>query len=105
MSLHHFGYLRLIVCETGPLCLTRGGGSIAQDAGDAIAVLMPRGGTVRLVRDGRGALVESGQLALIDLRRAFSVEQRERTRLLFFRLHRQGNRGGSVHWRYRTCAP
>ncbi|WP_159007093.1 helix-turn-helix domain-containing protein [Streptomyces sp. NRRL S-813] len=86
VSLHHFGYLRLIVCETGPLCLTRDTGSIAQDSGDAIAVLIPRHGTVRLVQDGRGSLVESGQPALIDLRRAFSVEQRERTRLLFFRL-------------------
>ncbi|MFD5326455.1 helix-turn-helix domain-containing protein [Streptomyces sp. NPDC127092] len=86
VALRHFGYLRLIICESGPLHLTRGEESVANDAGDAIAVLIPRSGSVRLVQDGRGTRVESGQLALVDLRRAFSVEQRERARILFFRL-------------------
>jgi AraC-like DNA-binding protein len=86
MSLHHFGYLRLIICETGPLRLTRGEGSIPEDAEEAIAVLIPRHGSVRLVQDGRGTRLESGHLAVIDLRRTFSVEQQDRVRMLFFRI-------------------
>ncbi|MFH8753713.1 helix-turn-helix domain-containing protein [Streptomyces rimosus] len=87
VMLHHFGYVRLVACEIGvPLCLTRDRRSLARDAGDAVAVLVPLDGTVRLAQDGRGACVESGQLALVDLRRAFSVEQPGRSRVLFFRL-------------------
>ncbi|MGW1259637.1 helix-turn-helix domain-containing protein [Streptomyces sp. NPDC002513] len=86
MTLHHFGYVRLIACEAEPLRLTHGPRAAAEHDGDAIALLVPRNGTVRLVQDGRGAHVESGQLALIDLRRPFSVEQRDTVRIMFFRL-------------------
>ncbi|MFF4401019.1 helix-turn-helix domain-containing protein [Streptomyces sp. NPDC001480] len=83
---HHLGYVRMLAWETGALRLTRGAGSIARDAGDAVALVIPLHGTVRIAQDGRGACVESGQPALIDLRRAFSVEQRDRARVLVLRL-------------------
>ncbi|MEU5597607.1 helix-turn-helix domain-containing protein [Streptomyces sp. NPDC020298] len=86
---HHLGYVRMLAWEAGALRLTRGAGSIARDAGDAedaVALVIPLDGTVRLAQDGRGACVEGGQPALIDLRRAFSVEQRDRARVLVLRL-------------------
>ncbi|MFK4066696.1 helix-turn-helix domain-containing protein [Streptomyces sp. NPDC029674] len=86
VTLHHFGYVRMLTCEAGPLRLVRSPRSAPRDAGDAVALLAPRQGTVRLAQDGRGAAVESGELALTDLRRAFSIEQRERGRLLVLRL-------------------
>ncbi|GHK01487.1 AraC family transcriptional regulator [Streptomyces sp. Y2F8-2] len=86
VTLHHFGYVRLVACEALELRLSRGPRSIAQDASEAVALLAPRNGTVRLAQDGRGAHVESGQLALIDLRRPFSVEHRDHARMLFFRV-------------------
>ncbi|MFI9650428.1 helix-turn-helix domain-containing protein [Streptomyces sp. NPDC052040] len=88
VTLHHFGYVRLIACAAGPLRVTRGAREAAGDTGaggDAVALLVPRDGTVLLVQDGRGAQVAGGQLALIDLRRGFSVEQRDSARALFFR--------------------
>ncbi|GKQ34091.1 helix-turn-helix domain-containing protein [Streptomyces sp. A012304] len=80
-SVHHFGYLRLTVCEPGSLVRYAG-------AGDAIAVLVPGDGAVHLVQDGRGTRVESGQLALIDLRRPFraDIDREAPSRLLLFRL-------------------
>ncbi|MFF4961494.1 helix-turn-helix domain-containing protein [Streptomyces sp. NPDC001222] len=89
VTLHHFGYVRLIACAAGPLRVARGSRPHAEDtaaAKDAVALVVPRDGAVRLVQDGRGAEVRSGQLALLDLRRAFSVEQRDAARTLFFRL-------------------
>ncbi|MDT0464918.1 helix-turn-helix domain-containing protein [Streptomyces gibsoniae] len=89
VTLHHFGYVRLIACAAGPLRVARGSRPSAEDtaaAGDAVALVVPRDGAVRLVQDGRGAEVRSGQLALLDLRRAFSAEQVDAARMLFFRL-------------------
>ncbi|POX45101.1 helix-turn-helix domain-containing protein [Streptomyces sp. Ru72] len=86
VTLHHFGYVRLVACEAAELRLSRGPRSIAQDPSEAVALLVPRNGTVRLAQDGRGAHVESGQLAFVDLRRPFSVEHRDHARMLFFRV-------------------
>lgn len=86
VTAHHLGYVWMLAWEAGPLRLSRGAGSIARDAGDAIALVVPVHGTVRLAQDGRGACLESGQPALLDLRRAFSVEQRDGARVVFFRL-------------------
>jgi AraC-like DNA-binding protein len=89
VTLHHFGYVRMITCEAGPLRLTHNARPGLDDHEDAVALLLPRGGTLRLAQDGRAACVESGQPVLVDLRRAFSVEQGEhggQARVLFFRL-------------------
>ncbi|WP_223773106.1 helix-turn-helix domain-containing protein [Streptomyces sp. 135] len=86
VTLHHFGYVDMITCAAGPLGLTRGPGPAAQDTPESIALLVPRAGAVRVAQDGRRACVESGDLALIDLGRAFSVEQEGWCRILLFRL-------------------
>ncbi|MEV7196212.1 helix-turn-helix domain-containing protein [Streptomyces sp. NPDC093510] len=89
VTLHHFGYVRMLACEAGPLRLVRRPRSPAQAAtgpADAVALLVPLDGTAHLAQDGRGTPVESGELALIDLRRAFSVERKARSRTLLFRI-------------------
>ncbi|MEU0743611.1 helix-turn-helix domain-containing protein [Streptomyces sp. NPDC006134] len=106
--LHRFGYVRLIVCEaaggTGPLRLSRTRRLIAGDTGDTgdtgnagnagntggggdgVVLVLPRAGAVRLAQDGRTATVTAGDLALLDLRVAFSLEQEGPGRVLLFRI-------------------
>ncbi|MFH8610086.1 helix-turn-helix domain-containing protein [Streptomyces sp. NPDC018029] len=87
VTLHHFGYVRVLTCEAvGPLRLVRSSRSPARDSADAVALLVPREGTVRLAQDGRGTTVSSGELTLIDLRRPFSIEHQEQARTLILRL-------------------
>ncbi|WP_051113465.1 helix-turn-helix domain-containing protein [Streptomyces davaonensis] len=81
VTLHHFGYVRMIACGAGPLRMT-----VRAGAEDAVALVVPRDGSVRLSQDGRTVCVASGQSALVDLGRAFCLEQEERGRVLFFRL-------------------
>jgi AraC-like DNA-binding protein len=75
VTLHHFGYVRMITCVSGPLRVTRDPRPAAPESDGSVALLAPSNATVRLAQDGRGTRVESGQLALVDLRRPFSVEQ------------------------------
>lgn len=85
VTLHHFGYVRMITCVAGPLRLRRRPG--AGDAQAAVALVMPRSGTAEVSQGGRAICLESGQMALLDLRRAFDVRLRDRAaRLLLFRL-------------------
>ncbi|MCF3122578.1 helix-turn-helix domain-containing protein [Streptomyces arenae] len=86
VSLRQFGYVRMLTCASGPLRLVRGPRPAASGKEEAVALLVPRGGTVRLVQDGRGASVVPGESALIDLRRAFTVEHEGAARTLFLRL-------------------
>ncbi|WP_328869009.1 helix-turn-helix domain-containing protein [Streptomyces sp. NBC_00287] len=79
VTLHHFGYVRMTTCAAGPLRFGRG-----HAADDAVALLLPREGSVHLSQDGRTVSVESEQVALVDLRRDFSVEVQGR--ILDFRL-------------------
>ncbi|MEV5550673.1 helix-turn-helix domain-containing protein [Streptomyces sp. NPDC052309] len=84
-ALHRLGYVRLIACGTGPLRLSRTPRLIAQDAGDGVVLVLPRDATVRLAQHGRGATVTTRDLALVDLRSPFSLEQQDPGRLLLFR--------------------
>ncbi|MFG2748477.1 helix-turn-helix domain-containing protein [Streptomyces xanthophaeus] len=86
LTLHQLGSLRLITCAGGPLRLSRTPGLVARGAGDAVVLVLPRRGAARLVQDGRGATVAAGELALIDLGRAFALEQEAGARILLARM-------------------
>ncbi|CAM5451333.1 hypothetical protein SALBM135S_01899 [Streptomyces alboniger] len=86
VTLHHLGYVRVLVCDTGPLRLTRRPRSRERPHEDAVALLFPREGSVRLAQHGRSASVTSGEAALLDLRDAFSLGTPEAGRLLLLRL-------------------
>ncbi|MGW2231390.1 helix-turn-helix domain-containing protein, partial [Streptomyces formicae] len=83
VSFRQFGYVRMLTCASGPLRLVRGPRPGTEDA---VALLVPREGAVRLVQDGRGVSVVPGESALVDLRRAFTVEYEGAVRALFLRL-------------------
>lgn len=74
VALRQFGYVRMLTCEAGSLRLVRGPGATVPGSEDAVALLVPRAGTVRAVQDGRGVSVAPGESTLVDLRRAFSAE-------------------------------
>ncbi|WAL93200.1 helix-turn-helix domain-containing protein [Streptomyces sp. Je 1-369] len=88
VTLRRFGYVRMLTCVSvsGPLRLARGPGPTAPGAEDAVALLVPREGMVRLVQDGRGVSVVPGESALVDLRRAFSIEYEGTARSVLLRL-------------------
>ncbi|MVO88052.1 helix-turn-helix domain-containing protein [Streptomyces sp. p1417] len=90
VSLRRFGYVRMLTCASGPLRLVGGPRPAAPDTEEAVALLVPREGAARLAQDGRGVSVVPGESALVDLRRAFTVEHEgthEGTaRTLFLRL-------------------
>ncbi|MEU6820203.1 helix-turn-helix domain-containing protein [Streptomyces atriruber] len=86
VSLRRFGYVRMLTCASGPLRLVSSPRPAAPGTAEAVALLVPREGTVRLVQDGRDVSVVPGESALIDLRRAFTVEHEGTARTLFLRL-------------------
>ncbi|KUF18186.1 hypothetical protein AT728_24720 [Streptomyces silvensis] len=86
VSLRRFGYVRMLTCASGPLRLVRGPRPAAPDTEEAVALLVPREGAARLAQDGRGVSVVPGESALVDLRRAFTVEHEGTARTLFLRL-------------------
>ncbi|MFI5675143.1 helix-turn-helix domain-containing protein [Streptomyces cellulosae] len=77
VTVHHFGYVRMITCVSGPLRVTRDPRPAAPETDGSVALLAPSNAAVRLAQDGRATRVDSGQLALVDLRRPFSVEQQQ----------------------------
>ncbi|MBM7172112.1 helix-turn-helix domain-containing protein [Streptomyces sp. G44] len=86
VTLHHFGYVDMITCAAGPLALTRGPGPAVAGVPESVALLVPRAGAVRVAQDGRRACAADGELALIDLGRAFSLAWESPSRFLLFRL-------------------
>ncbi|MFI7320332.1 helix-turn-helix domain-containing protein [Streptomyces venezuelae] len=82
VMLRQFGYVRMLTCEARSLRLVRGARATVPGSdwesgtasGDAVALVVPRGGTVRVAQDGRGVSMVPGESALVDLRRAFSIE-------------------------------
>ncbi|WP_369215328.1 helix-turn-helix domain-containing protein [Streptomyces flavofungini] len=87
VTLHHLGYVRLLACDTGPLRLTRRPGTATARPGeDAVALLLPREGTLRLAQHGRATSVAGGEAALLDLRTAFSLDRPDGGRLLALRV-------------------
>ncbi|GAA2712082.1 MULTISPECIES: helix-turn-helix domain-containing protein [Streptomyces] len=85
-DVHHLGYLRVLSLETGPVRLSRTPGLVARSPADGIAVALQQAGTAALTQDGRGTALLPGELSVIDLRRPFCLEQKQRGRLCVFRL-------------------
>ncbi|MFI9202790.1 helix-turn-helix domain-containing protein [Streptomyces sp. NPDC053048] len=80
------GYLRVLSLEADPVRLSRTPRLVAHDPADGVAVALQLAGTAALTQDGRSTALLPGQLAVLDLRRPFSLEQKERFRQRFFRL-------------------
>ncbi|MFF0739068.1 helix-turn-helix domain-containing protein [Streptomyces sp. NPDC004111] len=86
VTAHHFGYVRMLRCTTGPLRLVRDAPTVSDGSGDAVALLVQRGGVLELSQDGRTARVSDGQLALVDLRGDFSLTSGADASYVLFRL-------------------
>ncbi|MER5782566.1 helix-turn-helix domain-containing protein [Streptomyces mobaraensis] len=86
LAVHHLGYLRVLSLTADPVRLSRTPRLVARDPVDAILVALQQDGTAALTQDGRSASLCPGDLAVIDLRRPFSLEQRQRFRQRLFRL-------------------
>ncbi|MGW6984919.1 AraC-like ligand-binding domain-containing protein [Streptomyces sp. NPDC054932] len=93
------GYLRILAMEAGPLRLSRSARMVAAAPEDRLALAVQVSGTAALHQDGRGALLRPGELALFDLRRPFTLDQREHFRLHVLRLPERslGEAGAGVH--------
>ncbi|MGK5640582.1 helix-turn-helix domain-containing protein [Streptomyces sp. URMC 126] len=86
LDVRHLGYLRVVSLEAVPVRLSRTPRLVARDSADGVVVALQLDGTAALTQDGRSASLLPGDLAVIDLRRPFSLEQRESFRQRLFRL-------------------
>ncbi|GHG94674.1 helix-turn-helix domain-containing protein [Streptomyces rubradiris] len=85
----HLGYLSLLLVEAGPSQLSRTPRHIARSPGERIAVVLQRSGTALLTQDGRSTALEPGEVAFLDPRRPFTLDQRESHRMLLVSVPRQ----------------
>ncbi|MFI2761731.1 helix-turn-helix domain-containing protein [Streptomyces echinatus] len=69
------GCLRLLSMRAAPLRLSRTPGPGPAAGDDHVILLLQQQGTAAVRQDGREAAVGSGQLALLDLRRPFFLDQ------------------------------
>ncbi|MBC2875564.1 MULTISPECIES: helix-turn-helix domain-containing protein [Streptomyces] len=86
LDVRHLGYVRVLSPAAEPVRLSRTPRLVARDRADGILVALQEDGTAALTQDGRSASLLPGDLAVIDLRRPFSLEQRHRFRQRLFRL-------------------
>ncbi|MGI5526000.1 helix-turn-helix domain-containing protein [Streptomyces syringium] len=86
LDVRHLGYLRVLSLEADPVRLSRTPSLVTRDPVEGVAVALQLAGTAALTQDGRSTALLPGQLAVIDLRRPFSLEQKERFRQRLFRL-------------------
>ncbi|MFD8013859.1 helix-turn-helix domain-containing protein [Streptomyces sp. NPDC058955] len=70
------GYVRVVSAESGPLRFSRTSRLVGDVPDDAVVLAVQHRGTAALVQDGRSAVLTLGSMVLLDLRRAFVVEQR-----------------------------
>ncbi len=82
MSTAQLGYVRMLSLTGGPLRMSRSPRLIRAIPCDRVAVVVQQAGTAVLTQDGRSTTLLPGQLALVDCRRAFSLDQRDPFRLL-----------------------
>ncbi|MEU2394041.1 helix-turn-helix domain-containing protein [Streptomyces sp. NPDC007369] len=85
----HLGYLRVLSVNAGPLRISRDPRLVAGAPLDRLAVAVQGGGRAALSQNGRSAELRPGDLAVIDLRVPFRLEQREPFGLRLFRLPSQ----------------
>ncbi|MEU5803292.1 MULTISPECIES: helix-turn-helix domain-containing protein [Streptomyces] len=80
------GYVRLLSLEADPVRLSRTPGLVESAPALAVAVVLQEHGHAALTQDGRSTVLEPGQAAVVDLRRPFSLDERERFRLRVLRV-------------------
>ncbi|MFC9948362.1 helix-turn-helix domain-containing protein [Streptomyces pratensis] len=80
------GYVRLLSLEADPVRLSRTPGLVESAPARAVAVVLQEHGQAALTQDGRSTTLEPGQAAVVDLRRPFSLDERERFRLRVLRV-------------------
>ncbi|MFI9237162.1 helix-turn-helix domain-containing protein [Streptomyces sp. NPDC053079] len=88
-DVRHLGYLRVLSLEADPVRLSRTPRLIDRAPADGVVVALQQTGSAALTQDGRSTALLPGHLAVIDPRRPFSLEQRQRFRQRFFRLPAQ----------------
>ncbi|MBH1934319.1 helix-turn-helix domain-containing protein [Streptomyces sp. AV19] len=86
LDVQHLGYLRVLSLEADPVRLSRTSRHVDGAPADGIVVALQQAGTAALTQDGRGTALLPGDLAVIDLRRPFFLEQEQRFRQRLFRL-------------------
>lgn len=83
------GSLRLLSMRAAPLRLSRTARLVSAARDDRLVLLLQEEGTAAVRQDGREAVVGAGQLALLDLRRPFSLDQHTPFHLYALRLPEQ----------------
>ncbi|MFI8192009.1 helix-turn-helix domain-containing protein [Streptomyces sp. NPDC085946] len=93
------GYVRVLSVRADPLRLSRTTRLVTAAPDDRVALVAQVSGTAALHQDGRSTAVRPGELALCDLRRPFSFEQREpfRLQVLCVPGHALGGSGSRAH--------
>ncbi|WP_435971456.1 helix-turn-helix domain-containing protein [Streptomyces sp. Qhu_M48] len=84
------GYVRMVSIEAEPMRISRTPRLVATAPDDRLVLAVQTRGTAALHQDGQSVLVEQGELALLDLRRSFALEQRAEFRTLLLRVPRSG---------------
>ncbi|WP_454338162.1 AraC-like ligand-binding domain-containing protein [Streptomyces glaucescens] len=99
LSVHDLGYLRILSLEADAVRLSRTARLVAAAPHDHIILAVQMAGTSALRQDGRDAVLRPGDLAVCDLRRPFSFEQRRRFNLHMLRVPERalGRSGSRVH--------
>ncbi|WP_374211709.1 helix-turn-helix domain-containing protein [Streptomyces sp. YS415] len=82
MSTAQLGYVRMLSLTAGPLRMSRSPRLVQAIPCDRVAVVIQQAGTAVLTQDGRSTTLLPRELAFVDCRRAFSLDQREPFQLL-----------------------
>ncbi|MEW2251709.1 helix-turn-helix domain-containing protein [Streptomyces sp. NPDC006975] len=96
------GHLRLLSLRAGPLRLDRTARLVSDARDDHLVLLAQEEGTAAVRQDGRRAVVHPGQLALLDLRRPFSLDQHTPFHLYGLRLPGRALGPSAPHVRHVT---
>jgi AraC-like DNA-binding protein len=83
------GYVNMLSLKAGPLRVSRSPRFIDRFPVHRVAMAVQQAGTATLTQDGRSATLQPGDLAFIDVRRPFSLEQRSRFQSLILSLPEQ----------------
>jgi AraC-like DNA-binding protein len=80
------GYVRVLSMQADPMRLSRTTHLVTAAPDDRLALAVQVSGTAELHQDGRNATLRPGELALCDIRRPFSLDQRQPFRLHLVRV-------------------
>ncbi|MFF9815043.1 helix-turn-helix domain-containing protein [Streptomyces sp. NPDC014006] len=91
------GRLRLLSMRAAPLRLSRPAPSAPDEPEDRLVLLVQKEGTGAVRQDGRETVVRAGQLALLDLRRPFTLDQHTPFHLYALRLPERALGPSALH--------